>query len=66
MKVIVNGQPLETPASISVAALLEQLQTGAKRVAVEVNQELVVKNEWAARQLKEGDRVEIVTFVGGG
>ena len=66
MNIVVNGKTTETPPNATVAALVEQLQLGQKRVAVEVNQELVVKKDWAARTLNEGDRVEIVSFVGGG
>ena len=66
MNVIVNGKPTELSHAATVAALVEHLQLGAKRVAVEVNKDLVVKNEWPAKVLKEGDQVEIVSFVGGG
>lgn len=66
MTLQVNGKPLELPAGISVAALVEHLALGAKRVAVEVNRELVVKKEWSGHVLKDGDRVEVVSFVGGG
>jgi sulfur carrier protein len=64
--VFVNSkqQPLEENAT--VAALLDVLGMTQKRVAVEVNTELVTKNEWALFKLKEGDRIEIVSFVGGG
>ena len=66
MQVFVNSkqQPLEENAT--VAALLEILGLTQRRVAVEVNTELVTKNEWAQFKLKDGDRVEIVSFVGGG
>ena len=57
-------QPLSENACVQT--LIEQLGLLEKRVAVEVNQELVVKPEWSARHLQAGDRVEIVTFVGGG
>ena len=66
MTVHVNGQPKELDASATVAALVDVLGLTQKRIAVEVNKELVVKEEWAARVLREGDRVEVVTFVGGG
>ncbi len=66
MNVQVNGKTTEVPEKASVAALVEQLQLGAKRIAVEVNAELVVKKDWPAKTLNDGDRVEIVSFVGGG
>ncbi len=66
MTLQVNGKPLELPSGSSVAVLVEHLALGAKRVAVEVNRELVVKKEWPDHVLKDGDRVEVVSFVGGG
>lgn len=66
MTVFVNGQPHSLPDGATVAALIEQLKLGGKRVAVEANKELVTKGEWAARVLKDGDTLEIVSFVGGG
>ena len=62
----VNGKPMELPAESTIAGLIERLGLGPSRVAVEVNKELVVKKQWESTRLKEGDRVEVVTFVGGG
>jgi sulfur carrier protein len=64
--IFVNSKEQQTPEGTNVAALVEQLQMQNKRVAVEVNAELVTKGEWPQFILKEGDRVEIVSFVGGG
>lgn len=66
MVVFVNSKQQTLEENASVAALLDVLGMTQKRVAVEVNTELVTKNEWAQFKLKEGDRVEIVSFVGGG
>lgn len=66
MTVYVNGKSEQIPDGATVAALLEHLKLGQKRVAVEANKELVTRGEWPARVLSEGDRVEIVSFVGGG
>jgi thiamine biosynthesis protein ThiS len=62
----VNSKEQDIPEGASVAALLALLELAGKRVAVEVNAELVTKAEWPQFQLKTGDRVEIVSFVGGG
>lgn len=64
--VIVNDQPRELPAATSVAALLEQLQLRSTHVAVEVNLQLVPRALHGTHVLRAGDRVEIVTLVGGG
>jgi len=66
MQLIVNGQPRTAPDGITVAGLLDELNLAAKPVAVEVNLELVPRQQHAKHVLCEGDRLEIVTLVGGG
>jgi len=66
MTVIVNSKPEEVPDGATVAGLLAQLKLTEKRVAVESNKELVTRTEWATHILKNGDKIEIVSFVGGG
>ena len=66
MEIIVNGQAREAPDGASVAELLAQLELADKPVAVEVNLELVPKSRHAQIRLAAGDRLEIVTLVGGG
>ncbi len=66
MKLTVNGEVRELPDGTTVAALLELLKISAERVAVEVNEEVVRRARYAEARLSPGDRVEIVTFVGGG
>lgn len=63
--IILNGQPHEAPAG-TLADLLVSLKHDPKRLAIEVNRELVPRTVHAQRQLMEGDQVEIVTLVGGG
>ena len=50
----------------SLTCLLQQLGLKADRVAVELNREIVARGSWESTPLKEGDRLEIVQFVGGG
>ena len=66
MKIHVNGQPHQLTDSLSLLALLEQLEVKRAQVAVELNGELVPREQHAAHQLVEGDAIEIVTLVGGG
>ena len=66
MTVIVNGQPKECPDGASLAQFIERLQLKGDRVAVELNRAIAVRNCWAETPLHEGDRLEIVHFVGGG
>ena len=65
MKLIVNGENRDLTAS-TLSALVEQLGMKADRVAIELNREIVPRERWAQTQLKDGDRLEIVHFVGGG
>ena len=65
MKIALNGEEYQTEAS-TVEGLLEELRISAGRVAVELNLEIIKKIDYQVRGLKEGDRVEIVNFVGGG
>jgi sulfur carrier protein len=62
----VNAKEQTVAAGCTVQALLEALEFTQKRVAVEVNQELVTKSQWPEFKLNDGDKVEIVSFVGGG
>lgn len=66
VEVAVNGQPRRVDDWITVARLLEELGLADKHVAVEVNLELVPRPRHARHRLAEGDRLEIVTLVGGG
>jgi sulfur carrier protein len=66
MQVIVNGQPSEIADGTTVATLLDALKLTGTPVAVEVNLELVPRQRHAEHRLTDGDRLEIVTLVGGG
>ena len=66
IEIVLNGEPRELPSGTSVAALLEQLGLVGEPVAVERNAAVVRRGEHAATTLVDGDRLEIVTLVGGG
>ena len=66
MEIIVNGESRTLPEGLTVAELVAQLELQPKFVAVERNLELVPHAQHAACRLQPGDRVEIVTLVGGG
>ena len=61
-----NGEPREFPEGLTVAALVAQLGMKPDRVAVELNLEIVPRANWEATTLKDGDKLEVVHFVGGG
>jgi sulfur carrier protein len=66
MEIFVNGQAREAAEGITIAGLLAELQLNDKPVAVEVNLQLVPKHKHVDHRLAAGDRLEIVTLVGGG
>ncbi len=66
IRIKVNGGERDIPAGTSVSALLLILGIEGRRIAVELNREIVPKSEHVKRVLAEGDQLEIVTMVGGG
>jgi len=66
MQIIVNGSSRDLGGHATVAQLLEELDLAPIRVAVELNEELVSRRDFDRTGLKAGDRLEIVTLVGGG
>jgi thiamine biosynthesis protein ThiS len=66
MEITVNGQPRQVDDGATIAALLETLGLDPRQLAVERNLELVPRAAHVATRLAEGDRVEVVTLVGGG
>ena len=66
MKVSINGEPREVAPGTTLAQLVAGLSLGGLRVAVERNFNIVPRELYDATVLEEGDRLEVVTFVGGG
>ncbi len=66
IEILVNGKQQPVEEGTSLAALLDSLGLARDRVAVERNRELVRRGEWGAVELRAADRLEIVSFVGGG
>ena len=62
----VNAEQREVPDGMTVAALVAQLGMKPDRVAVELNLEIVPRSQWETTRLKDGDKLEVVHFVGGG
>jgi sulfur carrier protein len=65
MRLTINGEE-RASAAATLAALLETLGFDTRKVAVERNLAIVPRSLWGATALAEGDRIEIVHFVGGG
>jgi thiamine biosynthesis protein ThiS len=66
MQIVLNGEPAKSAEGTTVAALLLQLGISRERVAVELNADIVPKVLYEKQILVNGDRIEIVHFVGGG
>jgi len=66
MKIVVNAKEFEFDKNITIEELLDYLKVKDKVMAVAINMEIVKKDKWGITSLKEGDRVELLHFVGGG
>ena len=66
MKILLNGQEKSLGAPVTVAVLLQEMGLGDRRVAVEVNREIVPRSRHNDFQLQDNDRVEVVFAIGGG
>jgi sulfur carrier protein len=66
MQIQLNGAAFELADAQTIAGLLEQLQLGERRVAVELNLDIVPRSLHASTQLQPGDVLEIVHAIGGG
>jgi thiamine biosynthesis protein ThiS len=66
LRVLVNGNDKELGDGAVIADLIAGLNLKPERVAVEVNRKILKRSQWGSTLLVEGDKVEIVHFVGGG
>lgn len=66
MRIQVNGEARDIPVGLSLQELTIHLELPTDRVAIELNHNVVRRAEWPVTTLQEGDRVEVVHFVGGG
>lgn len=66
MNIFVNGDTFEVAEQATIATLLERMSLTGKRLAVEVNEEIVPRSQHGDYRLSAGDRVEVVHAIGGG
>lgn len=66
MQILLNGEACECASATTVASLLAETGHAGRRVAVEVNREIVPRSRHTEHTLQDGDRVEIVHAIGGG
>ena len=66
MKIVLNGKITDVPDQVTASELIELFDFGGKRIALEVNEEIVTRTEYEQYTLKDNDHVEIVQAIGGG
>jgi thiamine biosynthesis protein ThiS len=66
LRITLNGEPFEVAAPLTVSALLSHLDIDSRRVAIEHNLLVLKRPLYDTTMIHEGDRIEIVNFVGGG
>jgi sulfur carrier protein len=66
IEIVLNGEPKQVPAGLSLLELLRHLELEPERVAVELNRSIVRQPDWASTPVGAGSAIEIVHFVGGG
>ena len=66
MTIFINGEARELDDGLTVAAMLDALELPKQRVAIELNRQVIRKQEWESTTVADNDRIEVVHFVGGG
>ncbi|MGB0468340.1 MAG: sulfur carrier protein ThiS [Pontibacterium sp.] len=66
IRLIVNGETMQLSSPNNLKQLLEHLRLGEKRIAVELNREIIPRSQHENTRIREGDRIEIVRAIGGG
>lgn len=66
MNIVVNGKNQELNQALTLQDFITQNCPNPKRVIAEVNENIIKRNHWADFKLQEADKIELVTFVGGG
>ncbi|HZS09733.1 MAG TPA: sulfur carrier protein ThiS [Blastocatellia bacterium] len=66
IEIILNGEPRLVPPETTVTDLVSSLNLAPERLAIELNLSILPRHTWAETRLRQGDRLELVHFVGGG
>lgn len=66
MKIILNGKSEDLTQSVSLKSFIEQFCQNPQHIIAELNGQIVKSPDWDARALKDGDALELISFVGGG
>lgn len=66
IKIFLNGELREIPSEIGIDRLLELFSLPKQRVAIELNHQVIRRIDWPKTEIRDGDKLEVVHFVGGG
>ena len=66
MQLVINGESREVEPGLTAAQLVELLELGGRRLAMEINREILPRSQYGEHQLRNGDCIEIVQAIGGG
>lgn len=66
IQITVNGEPRSVAPDLTAAQLIDLLELGGRRLAMEINREILPRSQYAGHRLSDGDRIEIVQAIGGG
>jgi sulfur carrier protein len=66
INVILNGEKIQVPENLSLRDCVTHLGLPAETIAIEYNREIIKRKDWGSTEVKDGDIIEIVHFVGGG
>lgn len=66
MQLYINGEIKELPLKMNLIGVLEHFSLPFERIAIELNKEVVRRKDWSKIEIAEGDRLEVIHFVGGG
>ena len=66
MEIIINGEKKQLSQTLSLSELLTHFSLSAERIAIELNREVVRRKDWGNIKVGEGDKLEVIHFVGGG
>jgi sulfur carrier protein len=66
MQIFVNGKPADMPDACTARDLIQRLELSGKRIALEVNGEIVPRSTYSEYRFKHGDKIEVVHAIGGG
>ena len=66
IEILVNGETKQIPQGLTIEQLVNSLELVSQRLAIEYNRKILKRENWPYQLISEGDRIEIVHFVGGG